>query len=181
MSLTEPGVQISCFRLFSCASRASRKRKRIKIVKDSRLWKRIPTEEAAKFFPGKAFPLASAIDPFEGHPSRLLIEGPHLPHVAADAEVVVVSSEFRLEHWPPLGQFRNVADRLQPQIGRSQLGSQFLGACLPSKLKGALPRFIAVMRKTKKVKGLYLATSLLGFLPCLSSELYNARFLLRNF
>ena len=109
MPLTEPGVRISRFRLFSVRPALS---ERIKVVKDSRLWKRIPTEEASKFFPGKASLLASAIDPFEGHPLRPLVEGLHFPHVAANAEVVVVSSKFRLEHWPPFGQFRSIADGL---------------------------------------------------------------------
>src|SRR3989339_1704757 len=148
MPLTEPGVRISRFRLFSCASLVSGEC--IKVVKDSRLRKRIPTKEVSEFFPGKAVPLASAIDPFEGHSFRLVIESLHLPHVTADPIVVVVPPEFRLQHWPPHGQFRNIANGLQPQIGRYQLGSQFLGACFSSKLKAAPPRSIAVVRKTQK-------------------------------
>ena len=123
MPLTEPGVWVSHFRLFSRASLASGKR--IKVVKDSRLWKWIPIQEALKGFQGEAFPLTPAIDPFEGHRLRLNIEGPHLPHVAADTKVIVVSSEFGLKHRPPDTQLGHIANGFQPQISRCQLGSEF--------------------------------------------------------
>ena len=179
MSLTEPGVWISHFRLFSNASLTSGKR--IKVVKDSRLWKRIPSKKALKCFQGEAFPLASAVEPFEGHLLRLMIEGLHFPHVAADSVVVVVSPQLSSEHWPPHRQLGNVADRLQPLISRCELGSEFLGACLASKLKGAFPGLVAVMRKAQKIKGLYLVASLLVLPPRRSSKLKDARFLLRDF
>ena len=84
MPLTEPGVQVSRFRLFSVRPALS---KRIKVVKDSRLWKRVPAEKVFKFFPGKAFLLASAVNPFEGHPLRSVMEGLHFLHVTANAVV----------------------------------------------------------------------------------------------
>ena len=87
MPLTEPGVQVSRFRLFSVRPVLS---KRIKVVKDSRLRKRVPTEEVFKFFPGKAYLLASAVDPLEGHHLRSVMKSLHFLHVATDAVVVVV-------------------------------------------------------------------------------------------
>ena len=123
MSLTEPGVWVSHFRLFSRASLASGKS--IKVVKDSWFGKRVPSEEALKGFQGEAFPLAPAINPFEGHPLRPFIEGLHLPHVAADTKVIVVSSEFGLKHRPPDTQLGHIANGFQPQISRCQLGSEF--------------------------------------------------------
>ena len=178
MPLTEPDDRISRIRLFSCASLTSSKR--IKVVKDSRLWKRIPTKEAFKLLPGKAFPLTSAVEPFEGHHLRLKVEGLHFPHVAADAEVVVVSPELSSKHRPPVPQLGNIANGFQPPICRCKLGSKFLRACLASKLKEAFPGLVAIMRKAQKIKGLYLAASLLVFLPRRSSKLKHPRFLLRD-
>lgn len=108
MPLTEPDVQISSFRLFSNASLASGKH--IKVVEDSRLWKRIPSKEAFVFLSGEASLLTPAVEPFEGHPFRSIIECLQFPHVPADAVVVVVSPELRLEHRPPVCQFGYVAD-----------------------------------------------------------------------
>ena len=116
MPLTEPGVRISRFRLFSRASLASSKR--IKVVKDSRLWKRIPTQQALELLPGKASLLTSAVKPFEGHHPRPVIEGPQFPHVAADSVVVVVSPQLSLKHRPPVRQLGNIANGFQPLISR---------------------------------------------------------------
>ena len=95
-------------------------------MKDSRSWKRIPSQEAFKFFPAKAFPLTPAIDPFEGHHLRSMMEGLHFSHVAADAKVVVVSPKLGAEHRPPDVQFADVANGFQPQICRYKLGFEFL-------------------------------------------------------
>ena len=138
------------------------------MVNDAGFRKWIVLQVLLKAFPGKRLFLAPPIEPLKDQSFGNIVKSLNSPAITTDAIVLVVASQLRLQHRPPILKLRCATYLPEPYIHFLARLTKLLRTGLSTQCRITFTTPTPVMGKTQEVKGVGLVV-----LPVLPTSLLS--------
>ena len=126
------------------------------MMNNARFGQRIVLQIRCEAFPIERGLLAPPIDPLKDQLFGHVMVSLNSSAIAADAIVLKVTSQLRLQRWPPLLKLRCAAYLSEPYIHLLARFAKLFGTGLTTQCRITFAALTPVMGKTQKVKGMGL-------------------------
>ncbi len=126
------------------------------MVNDARFRQRVVLQIRREAFPIERGFLAPPIDPLEDQLFGHVMVSLNSSAIAADAIILKVTSQLRLQRWPPLLKLRRAAYLPEPYIHLLTRLAKLLATGLATQCRITFAAPTPVMGKTQKIKGMGL-------------------------
>ena len=126
------------------------------MVNDARFRQRVVLQIRRETFPIERGFLAPSIDPLEDQSFGHIMVSLNSSAIAADTIILKVTSQLRLQRWPPLLELRCATYLPEPYIHLLARLAKLLATGLATQCRITFAAPTPVMGKTQKVKGMGL-------------------------
>ncbi len=128
-------------------------------------------------FPIEPLTLTATVQPFSCQSQGFKVKPIERSHIAADTVILIVSTEFGCQCWPPFLGLLVIPYLSKPVVHLRTFLTKFLPARLTAHNEFTLATFAAEMGKTKKIEGIGLASLSLSVLSFVSAKTDGSRLL----
>ena len=120
--------------------------------------------------------LTSPVQPFQRQSQSHSVVSIKCRNVSADTVVLIVSSKFCFQGWPPIFRFGRIPHGLQPSVHLLALLTKLHSTGCPTDYELPLSAFPAIVRESQKVEGVRLPVLLFRIPPLIPAKTDHARF-----